>query len=444
MTEKLRELLKERKWKEFQREVRELHPFDLGEFVQNLGEDERREVLTMLEPRFVAEFLPQLKDEFQAELLELLTPRAAAELLLGIQPDEAVDILKLLSPEKRQSIIKYLPREVQKDIKLLLPHPADTAGGLMTTKVLALPKDMSVSEAVSFIRKNADKFETIYYLYVVDRDGKLVGVLSLRDLVLAPEDKKLEEVMEENVIKVTPDMDQEEVAKIVADYDLAAVPVVDKEGKLAGLVTVDDVVDVIEEEIVEDMGQLAGTGVKVDWLVDAPAKEVIKARLPWLFVALIGDGLLAATILKRFEETLASVVALSLFVPVIMTMGGNVGLQTSTIFIRGLATREISGRMKYLMREVKIGFSMALIAGTMVALFSLLVVDKPVIGLIVGIAMLCAMSLASFMGVVIPWLFEKLGVDPAIASGPFMTTTQDITSLVVYFSLASLLLQYMS
>ncbi|GBE54196.1 magnesium transporter MgtE [archaeon BMS3Bbin15] len=438
VAERLIKLLKEQKWKEFQKEVREFHPFDLSEFIHNLEEGQRREVLTMLEPKIVAEFFPELKEEVQAELLELLAPGSAAELLKNIQPDEAVDVLTLLIPEKRNNIIKYLPEELQKDIRLLLPYPPDTAGGLMTTKVLALSKDIAVREAEKYIRENAKNFETIYYLYVVDINGKLVGVLSLRDLMLAPEDKKLEEIMESNVIKVTLHMDQKEVAKIVADYDLAAVPVVDREGKLTGIVTVDDVVDIIEEEIVEDMGQLAGTGVKIDWLVDAPVREVVKARLPWLFVALVGDGLVTSTIIKHFTNILGSVIAFSLFVPVIMTMGGNVGLQTSTTFVRAIAIKDIGGKMSYMLREIKIGFTMGLIAGSITAIFSYLLVGQPVIGLIVGFAMLCAMSLASSMGVFIPAILERLGIDPPLASGPFMTTIQDITSLMVYFSLATI------
>ncbi len=410
--------------------------------MQSLKDEQRRHVLTRLSPKLVAQFLPELRDDIQAELLELLPPRAAAELLLHLQPDERADVLSLLSPEVRQAIMQYMPEHLRTEARALLRHPSDSAGGLMTTKVLALPKNMSVEEAVRFIRQHAREYETIYYLYVVDEEGRLVGVLSLRELVLAPAKKKLEEVMNPDVIAVPLEMDQEEVAKIVADYDLAAVPVVDEKGRLVGIVTVDDVVDVIEEEIVEDMGQIAGTGVGVDKLIEAPAMQVVKARLPWLFVALLGDGLVAASILKRFEETLASVVALSLFVPAIMTMGGNVGLQTSTIFIRGLATKEIQDKLRYLLREIKIGMAMALLSGAGVAIFAQLLVGRAVIGLIVGAAMFAAMSLASVMGVVIPWVFEKLKIDPAIASGPFMTTTQDITGLVVYFSLASILLQH--
>lgn len=440
----LRKLIRRSDWKALERELSKLHPYDIGEFIHSLSEDERREVLTRLNTKLLASFISELHDNTQKDLLSLLTPRQSAEIVRTLQPDEAVDLLKLIPSEKRREILRYLPKKVQKELSLLIPLPSDTAGGLMTTKVLALPMDMTVREAEEYIRKKAEEFETIYYVYVVDEQNRLVGVLSLRDLVLAPENKKLSEIMHSPVISVGIDMDQEEVAKIVADYDLAAIPVVDEQQKLRGVITVDDIVDVIEEEIVEDLGKVAGTGEKVDQLIDAPVADVIRARLPWLFVALIGDGLVGAFVLKNFEHLLASVVALSLFVPVIMTMGGNVGLQTSTIFVRGLATKEIQGKLDYLLRELRIGVGMALIAGSAVGLFSLVVVGKPIIGLIVGIAMLCAMSLASVMGIAIPWIFHKLGIDPAIASGPFMTTTQDITSLLVYFSLASLMLKYIS
>ncbi len=434
--------MRRRDWEALEDACSRMHPHELAEFIRSLSVEERGEVLTRLPRGTVAGLLPELPDELQRELLELLPPRAAAELLAELPPDERTDVLALLDAGVRREVMGYLPPEVRTEAQSLLRHPGDTAGGLMTTSVLALRGDTTVEEAIDFIRRHAGEYETIYYLYVVDEEGRLKGVLSLRDLVLAPAHRRLEEVMNPRVVKVHQGMDQEEVAKIVADYDLAAVPVVDDEGRLLGIVTVDDVVDVIEEELSEDIAQLAGTGVGVDRLIDAPPMQVVRARLPWLLVALIGDGLVGASILKRFEETLASAVVLSLFVPVIMTMGGNVGLQTSTIFIRGLATKEIRHKLGYLMREVRIGITMAFLAGAGVALLGWVIAGKPAIGLVVGVAMFCAMTLASIMGVTVPWFFQKLGIDPAIASGPLMTTTQDILGLVVYFTLASVMLPW--
>ncbi len=433
--------------KEFRSKIRELarqiHPIDLAKLIEKLDPKLRREAIAALENEILIKILPELSDGVIQEIIENLDVKRVAELLTKIPPDDMVDILGDLDVEKRKRIISYFTKEKVEEAKRLLKHKEDTAGGLMTTKFLSFHLDTKVDEAIELIRKKAKEYETIYYIYVVDDENRLVGVLSLRELVLSPPNAKLKDVMRKDVVKVLADVDQEEVAKLISEYDLLALPVVDESNKLIGIVTVDDIVDVIEEEMSEDLGYFAGLGERVDKLIDAPVTSVVKARLPWLIFTLVGDGIITSSVLKFFEKTLASVIALALFIPVVMAMGGGVGNQSSTIFIRGLATGEIKDPKKYFLREVKVGLIMGILVGSGIAIISQLLVNAPKIGLIVGAAMFLTTTIASMLGIFIPKLFEQLKLDPAICSVPLISTLQDVLGLCIYFGTAWAMLSYM-
>lgn len=439
----LQKFVDEKDYQKINEIARDTHPHDLWEFIENLEPDIQYEVLSSMSRGVLGELMPELPDERQVEFIEVLSPKRAAELLMRMPPDERVDVLKNLHLDVKRKIFTYFTQEEREEARILLKHPPDTAGGIMTTEVVYQDQDNTVKDAIAYIRERARDFETIYYVYVV-KDEKLVGVLSLRDLVLASAHDKLKDIMNPDVIKVNAETDQEAVARITADYDLTVVPVVDDADKLLGIVTVDDVLDVIEEEASEDMGHFAGTGEKLDKLIDAPVSAAVKARLPWLVFALFG-GLISAYVLKLFEGTmtLTAFIMLALFIPAIMALGGNVGVQSSTIFIRGLATGDIESPWKYFLRELKIGFIMGILIGIGSALVAQLVVSMPTIGIIVGTSMFFAMTLASVTGILIPHFFDRIGVDPAISSSPFITTIQDILSLAVYFSLATAMLYYL-
>lgn len=437
--EELKELVETGDFKTLQEKVAEMHPYDLSELIQKFKPPLRNKVLSNLSDEILIEVLPQLPEEVQLEFVEILSPRLAAKLLAEIPPDEMVDVLGDLSLDSRRKIVSYFSKEKTTEAKKLLKYAEDTAGGLMTTEVVALSKSTTVEKAIEYIRERAREYEAVYYIYVVDEEQHLVGVLSLRELVLAPPKARLEDIMNSDVIKVPVDMDQEDVAYIIADYDLLAVPVVNKEDKLVGIVTVDDVIDVIEEEVTEDMAHLAGTGAEIDKLIEAPVVSVVKARLPWLIFALMG-GLIAGSVISSYKDTLSSAVLLAIFIPVIMSMGGNVGIQSSTVFVRGLATGEIENSLKYFIKEVKVGLLMGVIVGSGVGIIAHLWKGMPILGVIVGVAMLTTVILATAIGVAIPKLFDKLGVDPAISASPFVTTIEDIMGLLIYFSIASYLL----
>jgi magnesium transporter len=436
--EELKTLAEKGDFRALQSKAVEMHPHDFAELIQKFKPPLRNKVLSNLGDEVLIELLPELPEDVQLEFVEVLSPRLAAKLLAEIPPDEMADVLGDLPLESRRKIVSYFSKEKTSEARRLLRYAEDTAGGLMTTEVVALPKNTTAEKAIEYIREKAREYEAVYYIYVLEGQ-RLVGVLSLRELVLAPPKARLGEIMNTDVIKVPVDMDQEDVAYIIADYDLVAVPVVDKEDRLLGMVTVDDVIDVIEEEVTEDMAHLAGTGAEIDKLIEAPVASVVKARLPWLIFALLG-GLVAGSVISVYRDTLSSAVLLAVFIPVIMSMGGNVGIQSSTIFVRGLATGEIESPMRYFLKEIKVGLLMGILVGGGVGAIAQLWKGMPVLGLIVGTAMFVTVFLATGIGIAVPKLFDKLGVDPAISASPFVTTIEDIMSLIIYFSIASYLL----
>ncbi|MEE8168148.1 MAG: magnesium transporter [Candidatus Hydrothermarchaeales archaeon] len=439
--EGLKELIERADYQRLREKVKAIHPHDLAELLEQLKPEERNRTLVNLEHAVVIDLLPELPEEMQLEYVKVLPPKQAAELLASVPPDDMTDVLGDLSLETRRKIVDYFTKEKTKEARDLLKHREDTAGGLMTTQVMALPSDLTCAEAEDNIRDKAKEYETVYYIYVLEGQ-KLVGVLSLRELVLADPTTKLRDAMSPEVIKVLPSLDQEEVARIIADYDLLAIPVVDPKDRLLGIVTVDDVIDVIDEETTEDLAHFSGTPVQMDKLIDAPIFTVVKARLPWLLVTLVG-GLLAGTIIGLFKETIATIITLAVFIPIIMDMGGNVGAQSSTIFIRGIATKEVGDIMDYFLREIKIGILMGLATGIGVGIAAFLWQKTLMLGVVVGAAMFFAVSVASTMGVLAPTLFTHLKLDPAITAGPLITTATDITGLIIYFSLATMLLHYL-
>tara|TARA_B100001964_G_C14256892_1_gene612967 strand:+ start:1111 stop:2454 length:1344 start_codon:yes stop_codon:yes gene_type:complete len=434
---KVSDLVNQKDFKNLKIKFKDIHPYDLSEIIQNLKIDQRNEILTVLPDKILIELIPELPEEIQLEFVEILSPRLAARLLTSIPPDEMTDVLGDLTIESRRKIVSYFSKEKSSEARNLLKYPDDTAGGLMTTEFVALPMETTVSETIKYIRENTKDFEAVYYVYVLS-NKKLIGVLSLKNLVLAASSSQLGNIMNPDVIKVPFDMDQEEVSHIIADYDLLSVPVVDNAKKLLGIVTVDDVIDVIEEEVTEDIAHLAGTEVKINKMVDAPAHLVVRARLPWLIFALIG-GLLAGSVIEFFNETLSSVVLLAIFIPVIMSMGGNVGIQSSTVFVRGIAIGEIKEPWKYFFREIKIGLLMGLLVGITIGLIAHFWKGMPSLGFIVGASMFSTIILATTIGIAIPKMFDKLGVDPAISASPFVTTIEDIMGLLIYFSIATYL-----
>ncbi len=418
-----------------------LHPTDLADLVEDLNDQQKQEFFALLSDEEAATIIQGMEEFDQVTLFRLLTKKRASAILKEMASDDAVDLLGELSTEETKEILALIDEEAE-EIRGLLQYPEDSAGGIMTKEFISLPGTLPVEEAIARLREIAPKAATIYYIYVVDYRNRLIGVLSLRELFAAQDGTLIAKIIRKNIIKVDVNVDQEEVARLVSKYDLLAVPVVDEEGYLLGIITIDDILDVVEEEATEDIYRLVGTSeVEGTDLVEASVFNMAKKRLPWLMISLLG-GLVSGSVIGVFEEALQAAVVLAVFIPVIMDMGGNVGAQSSTVFVRGLATGEIvvSDVWRYFLREVRIGLTIGITTGIVIAAAAIAWKGIPMLGVVVGAAMFATVFLAAVIGILVPAILNKFGADPALAAGPFVTTIKDVTGLLIYFYVAGLLL----
>ena len=332
-----------------------------------------------------------------------------------------------------------MEREGSEEVEDLLSYEDDTAGGIMVPDFIALREDTTAGDAIASLQNEHRDVEMPFYLYVVDQYGKLVGVSSLRQLVVVSPETALKDFMSTDVFSVRTDTDQEEVAKLVARYDILAVPVINHTNELVGIVTVDDVIDIIREEATEDMLKMAGAGG--EFVETQSILKGTRIRLPWLFASCIG-GIAAFFIIGRFEGSLSRFVYLAAFIPVIMGMGGNIGTQSSTIVVRGLAMGRLSIKdiWTVVFKELAVGLILGLIYGTLIALVAHIRYSMLMVALSVGLAVICSMTVAALVGSIVPMLFARLNIDPAVATGPFVTTAIDIISVFFYFQIAIVLI----
>jgi magnesium transporter len=356
--------------------------------------------------------------------------------------DDAVEIIRNMPEEIAQEILSTMQDEHSDEIEQLLQYEEDTAGGIMSTEIFSLREDTTAQQAIEALQQASD-VEMVFYVYVTDVRDHLVGVLSLRQLLTVPPSTRLKDIMATDVISVRTDKDQEEVAHLVAKYNILAIPVVDEWNKLVGLVTVDDVIDVLREEATEDIYKMAGASEE-ELLYGFKSMKVAQLRLPWLLTNLFG-GIITGYLMWQFQATLKEVITLITFIPVITGMGGNVGGQSATIVVRGFATGniEFSTLRQVFFKELRVGMIMGAVCGVTVGLVALVWHHNPYLGLVVGLAMVSAMTVAATMGVLAPAFFKRAGIDPAIASSPFVQTANDITGILIYFGTATLFLQHL-
>jgi magnesium transporter len=418
-------------------------PADAARVITHLSSPkEKREVFELVRGEAKrGQVLSELDGDSIQQVLADLLHSDIAWLLKDLGPDDVAYILGFLPEERGKDILALMKTEDSTEVADILKYPKDTAGGIMTTEFFSLPEDATAQEAIRRLQQATDA-EMVFYIYVTDKDEHLVGVLSLRQLLTVPPATPLKNIMMRDVMSVAVDMDQEEVARQVASYNLLAIPVVEKDGKLAGIITVDDVVDVIREEATEDMLKMAGA-IEEDSVSKSSSFGAAKLRLPWLFTNLVGS-LLSGAILWYFRMTLQEVVAIVSFIPVIAAMGGNVGLQSSTLIIRGLATGvvELSDVRTVFFREVKVGLLMGLACGVMLTLVGW-AWHQAFLGMVVGTSLVIAFLVSTSMATIMPVVLKRMGVDPAVAAGPFVTTANDITGITIYLSLATLFLDHL-
>lgn len=354
--------------------------------------------------------------------------------------DDVADLIGRLPDEMSDAIIKRMKKESSEEVEGLLHYGDDTAGGIMVPDFIALREDSTAKEAIESLQKEHLDVEMPFYLYAIDEYGKLVGVSSLRQLVVVPPESPLKDFMATDVFSVQTSMDQEEVAKIVARYDILAVPVVNETNQLVGIVTVDDVIDIFREEATEDILKMAG--VSGDEFIETQSvARSTRIRLPWLFASCIG-GIIAFFIIGHFEGSLRKLAYLAAFIPIIMGMGGNIGTQTSTIVVRGLATGRLNIRDTWsvVFKELAIGFILGMVYGFLIGMVAQLRYSTIQVAISVGLAVISSMSVAALVGSLVPMGFARINIDPAVATGPFVTTAIDIISVYFYFEIATTLL----
>ncbi len=424
-----------------QRFLNKLHTADVADVISHLEIEEGQKILNILKPEITAEVLNEIDSALAKELVQAMSPLRLSKMLGTMPPDDAADILQYLPEEDHLKVLSGMTEEEAEEVEELIQYDKDTAGGIMTTEFVSFHEDATASEALEHLRENIDA-EASYYIYTTDKEDHLRGVVTLKELIKMDSDKKLKTVMISNIISVRPDSDQEYVANLVAKYDLLAIPVADASNRLLGIITVDDIIDVIREEATEDAYKSVGT--TEDELLTRSAFSVAKIRLPWLITTLLG-GLVCVLVVSRFKFVLEQVIALAFFMPIIAAMGGNIGIQSSTIVVRGLATGIIDTKKvwKMLLREIRIGAIMGIACGAVVGIVGVLWQQQAVFGLVLFVSMSMAIIVAAAIGAIIPLVFNKFNIDPAIATGPFVTTANDITGMLIYFGLAFGLIKYL-
>lgn len=418
------------------------HPADLATVFRYFTDEEQTEIFSLMnENEHTAEFLSELDDALVNDLLSNETLERIAAIIEKAPSNDQSDILNALEGNKAQSVLELLELEEQEEIAEIMGYPEDSAGSLMNTEVFTLRETITAGEAIKTLQDQEDA-EMVFYLYITDDDDRLVGVISLRALTTTPAATTLKDIMIKNVHSVRPETDQEDVARIVAQYNFLAVPVIDSDSHLLGIVTVDDVVDVIREEATEDFLQMAGVGKDREILLKS-SWENAKTRLPWLFASWIG-GIIAASLIGIFENMLENIIALAAFIPVILGMGGNIATQSSTIIVRGMATGRVNigGEVKLIIKEMKVGLLLGILYGILLGFFASIVFSNAPdnLGIVVGLSICVSMLVAATVGTAIPLALRKLDIDPAVATGPFVTTSIDILGVLFYFLIAGLFL----
>lgn len=422
-------------------QIDEIHPVD---FLEALGEfdDDPLIILEKLPDEYVALLLDYAEDDEKFNLLSLFSKNRQAQIISEMSSDELVDLLGTLDEDEQNEIITNMNTEEVEEVKTLLSYDPESAGGIMATEFISIKETDTVNETINYLRTMAPDSETPYYIYVVDDLDVLKGVVPLRQIIVSTPDTLIKDIMIENIISAPVDMDQEEVSHIFEKYGFMAIPVVDYNGEILGIITVDDVMEIMKEEYTEDMFRLAG--LDEEEKVAGTVIGAIKSRLPWLLVNLVTATLAAKTV-SLFENTIAQIVALATFMPMVAGMGGNAGSQTLTLIIRGIAIGEISyeNQAGILKKEIAIGIINGLCLGLVVGVLGYFWVGSLAFGFVIGTAMLLNLIVATISGYLVPILLKKLGIDPALASAVFVTTVTDVLGFFFFLGLATVMLQYL-
>lgn len=448
LLKEIRKLIDRNDLENLKKKLNTLESYLIADIIEVLEPEKQVVAFRFLDKDTALEVFEYIEVDIQNDLLQNFTHERAIEFFKGLEPDDRAALMGELPAKVAKNLLLSLSKKERDLTNLVLGYEVGTAGHIMTPKYISFKRGMTVQAALDRIREVADKVETIYHLYVTDATRKLEGMIELRSLITVDPKSLIEEIMYEDPISVNYDVKDEVVSKLLQDSDLLAIPITDKENRLLGVVTVDDAMDVLEEDAIDrdltNAGFLEFSRKETDRskiLTSGKLWEIWRVRVPFLLITLIG-GILAGFVIEGFEETLAAVTALAFFIPVVMDMGGNVGTQSSTIFTRALALGHINFKrfIKQWGKEVLVGFTMGIMLGIGAGLIAFVWQNDLRLSIVIANAILFTITIATALGFMVPYLMLKIGADQAAASAPFITTIKDITGLLIYFLLAALLL----
>ncbi len=436
----MKELIAGKKKRALKKAASYFEPADIAEIWSELTFDEQLVLFNVLDTRFATDIFEFLKDDQMLELLSNISTARKKDIINEMSPDDRTDLFAILPEQETEKLIPLLEEEEQSRARELLAYKSNTAGGLMTTDFITVPEDVTIGQVLRILREKAREIDFIQYIYVVDKVSRLKGTILLKDLLTTSPKRKANKVMDTTFTSVVLDMDQENVAHVFEKYDEPSVPVLDKLGRIKGVITVDDVLDVITEEASEDIYRFGAAGVTDEYLSANPFL-VARKRVIWLIILALA-GFISGSVLEHYSFLLSNIITLSFFIPILMNTSGSAGTQAATVVVRGLATGEINlaDIWRVIRKEFLIGVLMGIIAGVITALRAILLQGDIMLGYTVAIAMIIAIIIATSLGGILPILFKKLGVDPALMSGPLIATILDTTTLLIYFNVTMLLL----
>lgn len=446
--QRILDLVHEESWEQVASVFLSYHPADIADVINHSPDDAHSKLFSLIADDVKPDVLAELESTASADVIESLTNLQLSDIVEEMAPDDAADVIQELPDERSEKVLDLMEAEESEEVRELLKYGDETAGGIMTTDVVAMRENQTVQEAVNAIA-DLDSHEPFVYAYIVDDHHRLIGHVNVWDL-LRERDKTrpLKLLVHKDYVAVSVETDQEDVARVLAKYDLSALPVTETDGKLVGRITADDVIDVLEEEASEDILRLAGSDDAE--LEDPSALKSCSVRLPWLLITLVG-GFLVAYLMHRFLLRIPHIIVLGAFAPIVLAMGGNTGIQASTIVVRSIALGTLTGQsvVRLLTRELLVGLMMGTVCGLTVGAFALVMVSCSVqppgfaplhIASIVAVALLSAMAFAAVFGAFVPIILNRFRIDPAVASGPFVTITNDISALTIYFLITALLI----
>jgi magnesium transporter len=429
--------LKEGKKRGFQDIIEELQPYDMAQQYLHLPSKHRNKFILYLSIEQLTSFIQELGKEEQLDVLNKLGIEKSTKVLDLMENDDLASLLTDLKPEQIEELLSEMKQEESQIVQNLMNYPPETAGRIMNNRYVWIPKHYTIREAVDKLKHFAELSEYLNYLYVIDDEKNLVGVVSYKDLLLGDLQDKIEEIMYSRVVKVDVHTDQEEVAKLISRYDFVSIPVIEDENTLVGVITVDDIIDVVIQEANEDIEKLSASGKAIDF----NTKPLVAAyrRLPWL-ILLLFIGLVSGSIIDGFSATLEQVVALAFFMPMIAGMTGNTGTQSLAVVVRGLVSNDLDLKqvIKLVFRELWVGMIIGVTCAIMIAVIAFVWQENLTLGLVVGSSLLITLIIGTLAGTIIPLILYKFKVDPAVASGPLITTINDILSLLIYFGIATM------